>query len=63
MDFPGGAVNKNPSANAGDIGSISGPGRFHMPLNMHTQHAPHVYHNSSVHALKPVSCNYRSPYA
>ena len=46
MDFPGGAVNKNPSANAGDIGSISGPGRFHMPLNMHTQHAPHVYHNS-----------------
>ena len=30
-DFPGGAVVKNPPANAGDPGSIPGPGRFHMP--------------------------------
>ena len=30
-DFPGGAVVKNPSANAGDMGSIPGPGRSHMP--------------------------------
>ena len=30
-DFPGGTVDKNPSANAGDTGSIPGPGRFHMP--------------------------------
>ena len=30
-DFPGGAVIKNPPANAGDIGSIPSPGRFHMP--------------------------------
>ena len=30
-DFPGGAVVKNPPANAGDMGSIPGPGRFHMP--------------------------------
>ena len=30
-DFPGGAVVKNPPANAGDTGSSSGPGRFHMP--------------------------------
>ena len=29
-DFPGGAVVKNPPANAGDTGSISGPGRSHM---------------------------------
>ena len=29
-DFPGGTVDKNPPANAGDTGSISGPGRFHM---------------------------------
>ena len=31
MDFPGGPVVKNLSGNAGDTGSIPGPGRFHMP--------------------------------
>ena len=30
-DFPGGAVVKNPPANAGDTGSGPGPGRSHMP--------------------------------
>ena len=30
-DFPGGAVVKNPPANAGDVGSSAGPGRSHMP--------------------------------
>ena len=29
--FPGGAVVKNPPANAGDMGSIPSPGRPHMP--------------------------------
>ena len=29
--FSGGAVVKNPPANAGDTGSIPGPGRSHMP--------------------------------
>ena len=29
-DFPRGAVVKNPPANAGDTGSIPGPGRCHM---------------------------------
>ena len=29
--FPGGAVVKNPPANAGDAGSSPGPGRSHMP--------------------------------
>ena len=29
--FPGGAVVKNLSANAGDTGSSPGPGRSHMP--------------------------------
>ena len=29
--FPGGAVVKNLPANAGDMGSSSGPGRSHMP--------------------------------
>ena len=28
-DFPGGTVVKNPPANAGDTGSIPGPGRSH----------------------------------
>ena len=31
-NIPGGAVNKNPPADAGDTGSIPGPGRFHMPV-------------------------------
>ena len=31
LDFPGGAVVKNLSANAGDTGSSPGPGRSHMP--------------------------------
>ena len=30
-DFCGGAVDKNPLANAGDTGSIPGLGRSHMP--------------------------------
>ena len=29
--FPGGAVVKNPPANAGDTGSSPGPGRSYMP--------------------------------
>ena len=29
--FPGGAVVKNPPANASDTGSSPGPGRSHMP--------------------------------
>ena len=31
MGFPGGAVVKNPPANAGDTGSSPGLGRSHMP--------------------------------
>ena len=30
-DFPGGAVVKNPPANAGDMGLSPGPERSHMP--------------------------------
>ena len=30
LDFPGGAVVKNPPANAGDMGLSPGPGRSHM---------------------------------
>ena len=31
QDFPGGTVDKNLPANAGDTGSIPGPESFHMP--------------------------------
>jgi len=31
QDFPGGLVVKNLPANAGDMGSIPVPGRFHKP--------------------------------
>ena len=31
QDFPGGTVDKNLPANAGDTGSIPGKGRFHLP--------------------------------
>ena len=31
LGFPGGAVDKNLPANAGDTGSIPGLGRSHMP--------------------------------
>ena len=30
-DFPGGTVVGSPSANAGDVGLIPGPGGSHMP--------------------------------
>ena len=30
LGFPGGAVVRNPPANAGDMGSCPGPGRSHM---------------------------------
>ena len=33
-DLPGGAVVKNPPANAGDMGSSPGPGRSHMPRSI-----------------------------
>ena len=31
MDFPGDTVGNNLPANAGDMGSIPSPGRFHIP--------------------------------
>ena len=31
MSFPSGSVVKNQPANAGDMGLIPGPRRFHMP--------------------------------
>ena len=31
LGFPGGPVVGSPHANAGDMGSVPGPGGFHMP--------------------------------
>ena len=36
-DFPGGTVVKSPPASAGDMDSIPGPGRSHMPLSSRTR--------------------------
>ena len=41
MGFPGGAVVKNPPANAGDTGSIPGLGRSHM-LQSNKAHVPQL---------------------
>ena len=31
LDFPGGSVDRNPPASAGDTGSVLVPGRLHRP--------------------------------
>ena len=41
-DFLSGPVDKNPPANAGDTGSIPGPGRFHMPWS-NKAHVPWLW--------------------
>ena len=40
-DFPGGSVVQNSPANAGDMGSIPGPGRFHT-LRDNEAHVPQL---------------------
>ena len=54
MDFPAGPVVKNPPANAGDMGSTSGPGRSHMSQGNKAQQS----HNYRAHILKSSSSNY-----
>ena len=56
QDFPGGAVVKNPPANAGDTGSSLG--RSHMP-----QATKPVHHNYWACSLEPASHNYWSLHA
>ena len=51
--FLDGSVVKNPLANAGDTGFISGPGRSHMPPTTEP-----VRHNYRAFALEPRSLNY-----
>ena len=55
-DFPGGPAVKNLPANAGDTGSIAGPGRYHMLWSNYA----HVHLLMSPHALEPVLRNKRS---
>ena len=56
--FPGGAVVKNPAANAGDTSSSSGPGRSHMPRS-NKAHAPQLLSvHSRARTLEPASHNY-----
>ena len=38
--FPGGTVDSNLPANEADMGSIPGPGRFHMPPHAAEQLSP-----------------------
>ena len=61
-DFPGGAVDRNLSALARDIGSISGPGRFHMPWSNEAcapQLRAHSLQLLEPMSLEPVLCNER----
>ena len=71
--FPGGAVVKNPPANAGDTGSSPGPGRSHMPQS-NSARAPQLLSlRSTARALQllspritttePTRHNYQSPCA
>ena len=53
-DFPGSQVVKNLPANAGDMDSIPGLGRFHVPQ----AHAPQLLKPKH---LGPVFCNKRHP--
>ena len=62
--FPGGAVVRNPPANAGDMGSSPGPGRSHMPRSGWAR-APQLLSLRSrarePQLLKPVCHNHWSP--
>ena len=52
MDFPGGPVVKNLSANAGDMGSIPGLGRSHMPQGMNPHATAAEGRNHRIYALQ-----------
>ena len=51
-DFAGVAVVKTPPANAGDMGSIPGPGRSHIPQSS-CKPVHHNYSASTLGALEP----------
>ena len=55
MDFPNGSVDRSLPANAGDTGSITGLGGFHMLWDSWA-HAPQLLKPTR---LEPVLCNRR----
>ena len=59
--FPGGAVVKNPPANAGDTGSNLGPGRSRMPQS-NEAHVPQLLSLRAT-TTEPVCHSYPSPCA
>ena len=63
QDFPGGTVLKNPPANAGDMGSIPGLRRSHMPQS-NLACVPQLLSlratTTEAHVLRAVLCNKRS---
>ena len=56
MGFPGGAVVKNPPANAGDMGLSPGPERSRVPWSNEAR-VPQLLKPA---CLEPVLCNKRS---
>ena len=56
-DFPGGTVDKNPSASAGDKGSSPGPGRiFHMQLTKPAHARAHTRQLLSLRMASAETC-------
>ena len=53
-DFPDGPMDKNPPANAGDIGSIPDPGRFHMPQK-NVVHEPQLLNPHATTTVAPAA--------
>ena len=68
LGFPGGAVVKNPPANAGDTGSSPGPGRSHMPRSNEAR-APQLLslrsraHEPQLLSLRATTTEARAPRA
>ena len=63
-------MDKNPSTNAGDTGSIPGPGRVHMPqrssaseTQLTEAHEPVLCNRRNHHNERPSQCNQRKPTA
>ena len=61
-DFPGGTVDKNPPATAGDLGMISGSGRFRLSAKLQSLQS-RVWelqllspHTATTEALVPTAC-------
>ena len=50
-DFPGGAVDRNPPANAGNMGSIPGLGWSHMPQSNEAHEPQLLSQRAGAHAL------------